>query len=405
MEKILSVCLAKDLPKQIERSSDHMYFVYDKMDLFIGQDLYGDNFAIANTFPSDPIDQFIYILTDGTVHQFIENADVTIARIDRQDQLPVLASIGTSFIVNKNRRYLDDQYRHIVLPYTDGTYQLVYDSGSEVEYDNDTVLKYDTDKEGFKVYSGTDYPLLPTRDFEGKKTTTVDINVKDHMITGKVRISNKDDNILKEKSDGLYATVSDKVSIDTFDNWQEKVYSPYIDEINKYMTAISRILGNTTEEGLQETILNILKDSYATIDDALVNYTEYSEKIDSIESNVTKYVDKTYEETADKLSKSLQEYSEWDELEDLSYLEDFWTDDDANFDPTKTWATLGVSEDFNMPLIVKEVWDTLGPNYDNAAINSEFWDAIAGDVWFDLNSTKSEQFDRPVSSSSIWSEL
>ena len=60
--KTLRVCLSSELPDVLERSSDYLYFAYDKLILYSGQNEVSENFAIATEIPEAQIEGMIYIL-------------------------------------------------------------------------------------------------------------------------------------------------------------------------------------------------------------------------------------------------------------------------------------------------------------------------------------------------------
>ena len=47
--KKLIVCLSKDLPPILDRSSDKVYFTYDKLKLYIGQNIVEENLYLIGT--------------------------------------------------------------------------------------------------------------------------------------------------------------------------------------------------------------------------------------------------------------------------------------------------------------------------------------------------------------------
>lgn len=59
--KTLRVCLSKDLPDILDREPNFLYFLYDKLMLFMGQNIYNDPFCIVPALPDDPISGMLYI--------------------------------------------------------------------------------------------------------------------------------------------------------------------------------------------------------------------------------------------------------------------------------------------------------------------------------------------------------
>ena len=49
--KTLKVCLSEELPIITERDPNTIYFLYDKLLVFLGQSLYNDPYAIVESMP------------------------------------------------------------------------------------------------------------------------------------------------------------------------------------------------------------------------------------------------------------------------------------------------------------------------------------------------------------------
>ena len=67
--KTLRVCLSSDLPGLLDRNPDYLYFLYDKLFLYSGQNMIDVNFVITEHIPDidDQVPGMIYILnTDGS---------------------------------------------------------------------------------------------------------------------------------------------------------------------------------------------------------------------------------------------------------------------------------------------------------------------------------------------------
>ena len=54
MSKILRICKSENLPVLADRDSNYVYFVYDKMAIYLGRNYYSDPFCIVETVPEDP---------------------------------------------------------------------------------------------------------------------------------------------------------------------------------------------------------------------------------------------------------------------------------------------------------------------------------------------------------------
>ena len=122
MAKTLRVCLSSELPSIYDRSINFIYYLYDKLEVFLGKNYYSDPYAIVETFPDNPVLGMLYFcLNDGTVSSYINNTKEIIANIETQEQLEILKQAGTKFFVNSDRRYLDVKTKIISLPFKNGT--------------------------------------------------------------------------------------------------------------------------------------------------------------------------------------------------------------------------------------------------------------------------------------------
>ena len=141
--KTLRVCLSSDLPGLLDRNPDYLYFLYDKLFLYSGQNMIDVNFVITERIPDidDQVSELIYILnTDGSVHRKIDYVDTVVAEIEEDSQIELLRKAGTMYYVNSDHRYMDSQRRTLTLPYNDGNYDLVM-------FDEDRIGEYSLGKD------------------------------------------------------------------------------------------------------------------------------------------------------------------------------------------------------------------------------------------------------------------
>ena len=123
--KTLRVCLSSELPGLLDRKSNYLYFLYDKLLLYNGQNMIDVNFAITDKVPESQIDGMIYILnTDGSVHRKVDYVDTIVAKIENINQIELLKKAGTMYYIDAEHRYIDSQRRILTLPYNDGNYEL-----------------------------------------------------------------------------------------------------------------------------------------------------------------------------------------------------------------------------------------------------------------------------------------
>jgi hypothetical protein len=108
--KTLRVCLSSSLPPLTDRDRNYLYFTYDDLALYSGQNTLYENFVITHEIPEEQVEGMIYILdTDGSVHRKEDYQDLVIAEIEDSSQVEILQKAGTMFYVNSNYKYLDSQ--------------------------------------------------------------------------------------------------------------------------------------------------------------------------------------------------------------------------------------------------------------------------------------------------------
>ena len=217
--KTLRVCKSNDLPAILDRSSDFLYLVYDKLMLYSGQQALADNFVIASSMPEEPVVGMIYILDyDGSVHRYTDYKDITVAEIEDESQIQLLKKAGTMYFINSAHRYLDSQRRTLTLPYDNGTYELNASVKNNHQFTNDTILKFNEKSDRFEVYGPQDEVFIDfSKPFRGYSTESVNLKVDGPRIAADVRISNVLNNILMKAPDGLFVKSDRYVDRETFE--------------------------------------------------------------------------------------------------------------------------------------------------------------------------------------------
>lgn len=319
--KTLRVCLSSELPDILSRSRDFIYFAYDKLILYAGQNAITENFAIVSSMPEDPVVGMIYIFdTDGSVHRYINYSDTTIAKIENSSQINLLKKAGTMYYVNVNRRYLDSQRRTLTLPFNDGTYELAVSMKNNQMFTNDTIMKYNTEHERFEIYGPMDEDFIDfSKPFRGAKTDTLNINVDGPVIRGFVRISNTANNRIKAASDGLYVYLGDKLDSETFAKWSQDVadYKKYCSAVlDKIEAELDNLESIASEEVITEEIMSILRTKYEDIDTAIANYQDVVDSLNRIETTVLSYASELVAQTRNELRSELDENASWEDLDD-----------------------------------------------------------------------------------------
>jgi hypothetical protein len=308
--KTLRVCLSEELPSIENRDPNFIYFLYDKLTIYIGQNLYYDPYVVAESIPENPAYGIMYILLDGTVKAYIDNTITKIATIESEDQIEILKKTGTMFFVNSDRRYLDLNRRVITLPFNNGTYELTVGLANELKFDENTVIGYNKDTNTFEIIGERDdYNLVFTRDYRGSSSNSAEIEVSEHKVSGNVKVSKAYDNEIKVLHDGLYLNAAGKVTKQEFNSWVSN-FDNYKSNIEKYMRDINQEINDgkdiVSEDTVSRKILSALEAKYPEIESDLAKYNELYDQMQDIETNVKKYADDKFAETEASITASLE---------------------------------------------------------------------------------------------------
>lgn len=319
MPKILRVCLARDLPS--ERDSDYIYFTYDHLNVYYGSDdAITEDFAIVDSMPEQPVNHMVYILTDGTLHQYIDYTDVLIAQVLLPEEAELIRKAGTTYFVNGDGKYIDQVKRSLVLPFNNGIYNLVVDAQKDQKYDNNTILKYNEEHGCFEIYgdSAEEYKDYQ-HELHGKDTTSVHTEVSGSKLLASVILSQAFDNALKVLSDGLYVRSDNKVDINDFNQWLSdfKDFRSYAYAVLDNLDAqIAYIESFISEDAINEEIASQLAAEYPNIDTALENYDYIRNQLDIIEYEAMKYATDILNPAIEGIDNRLETASQWENLDD-----------------------------------------------------------------------------------------
>lgn len=321
--KTLRVCLSSDLPGLHDRNPDYLYFLYDKLFLYSGQNMVDVNFSIVDNIPEGQIPGMIYILnTDGTVHRKVDYTDTIVAEIEDDSQIELLKKAGTMYYVDSNHRYMDSQRRTLTLPYNDGYYELTVAAKNDAKFTNNTILKFNENSQKFEMFGERDEDFIDfSKPFRGKTTNTAKINVDGPRITAMVRISNMVGNILKAASDGLVVKSFGFVDSETFDEWTKYVddfrkhAQDILDKIDSELSGVEELI---TPEYIHEEIMTELVQKYPDIDTAIENYQQVADSLSIIENELMTYASSSIYQATNELDEKLERYSNWENL-DNSY--------------------------------------------------------------------------------------
>jgi hypothetical protein len=319
--KTLRVCHSRDLPSIHDRDLNYIYFLYDKLEVFIGQNYYSDPYAIVESFPLSPVAEMLYFcLDDGKIRAKVSLAITEIAEIESPEQLEILKQAGTTFFVNSDRRYLDVKSKLITLPYNNGTYELTLSLANDLKIDKNTVIAFNPETQQFEIVGDIqDYDLVFTRKYRGKDTDSVKTNVEDHKISGEVKLNPAYDNIIKETPNGLYATVNDRVASNVFEAWTEQ-FKNYKEDMDAFIAEITDLIEEAEEiisgDVIGTKIMEALARVYPEIDEAFANYATYAQDIDDFETEIRDYSQQRYDETREELIDIIDDATNdpWDDF-------------------------------------------------------------------------------------------
>lgn len=304
--KTLRVCHSRDLPSIHERDINYIYFLYDKLEVFLGQNYYSDPYAIVESFPSSPVAEMLYFcLDDGKVRAIVSLVETVIAEIESLEQLEILKQAGTTFFVNADRRYLDVKSKLIVLPYNNGTYELTLSLANDIKINENTVIAFNPETQEFEIVGDIqDYDLVFTRKYRGKDTDSVSTNVEDHKISGNVKVNPAYDNIIKETPYGLYASVNDRVTSKVFEAWTDK-FKDYKEDMDAFIEELTDLIEEAEEiisgDVIGTKIMQALAEVYPEIDEALANYNTYAQSIDEFDTEIREYAQERFDDTEEEL--------------------------------------------------------------------------------------------------------
>ena len=309
--KTLRVCHSRDLPSIESRDSNFIYFLYDKLEVFLGQNRYSDPYAIVETYPHDNViaGMLYFCLDDGYVKAQVNLVDTEIALVETEEQLEILKQAGTTFFVNSERRYLDVRTRCISLPFMNGTYELTVSLAADLEINQNTVIAFNPETQQFEIVGDIqDFDIVFTRDYRGKDTNTIKTNVEDHTVSADIKLDPAYENIIKETPYGLLASVSDRVTSDVFDLWRDE-FVHYKENMDAFIEQLADLIERAEEiistDAIARKILAALQEAYPEIESALANFDEYADKIDRLDQDIRSYAENQFTSISEELNQKI----------------------------------------------------------------------------------------------------
>lgn len=322
--KTLRVCHSEDLPSIHDRDINYIYYLYDKLEVFLGQNYYSDPYAIVETYPTDNnvvAGMLYFCLDDGYVRAQVNLETTEIAKIESDEQLEILKQAGTKFFVNADRRYLDVKTKLITLPFRNGTYELTVSLANDLKIDENTVIGFNPVTQEFEIIGDIqDYDLVFSRKYKGIETNTIKTNVEDHKISSDVKLNPAYDNIIKETPYGLYASVNDRVSSTVFEDWIDR-FLEYKDDMETFIIELADLIEEAEEiistDAISRKILESLEQVIPEIDTYLENYDHYAQEIDNFETEIRDYADQRFTSALAEVQEQIDHATNdpWDNFE------------------------------------------------------------------------------------------
>lgn len=330
MMKTLTICPSEFLPPRDNRTRDHIYFVYDKMAVYLGKDTYSDPFCVVEDIPERPVVGMLYITFDGYLKSYYNDKVITIAEIEDPEQLEYLKDAGNIYFMRAEYRYLDLETRTIELPYQNGSFHLSVNLSKEIMINENTVIRFDPSKQRFVVegdHYHNDNALLNIGEYSGGETDSTTVIVDGQTIKANVRISPKEDNLVKKYANGIYVNVSDKVaeqdfkSLVTTYNQYKAVIDNYINELKGYIDQAGIDVSETT---IRDKIVSALEAYQPTIMDVIENYDTMYQELKRLELNTYELVDEKFDELETEITTYLDGITHsWHEFPGNEYYQEY----------------------------------------------------------------------------------
>ena len=160
--------------------------------------------------------------------------------------------------------------------------------------------------------------------YTAKDTKTVNTYIQNDHIHADVKISNKYGNVLQALPDGLYASATDFVNVNEFENLLDVINSQvagfqYImEQLQEYIHGELQLDITLSDETLKQKIRSTLEKYASAIDQAIYEYDQVLSNFHNFENELVEYIRVTLDDLrADTISR----------IEDVHYSWGFFTDD------------------------------------------------------------------------------
>lgn len=309
-EKLLRVITSESLPDVKDRGMNTIYFVYDKMELYLDRTFYSDPFCIVEEVPDHPVEGMLYITTGGLVETYIDYEMVVIGACQSEDEIQLLINAGSVYFMRAEYRYLDLQTKSIILPYQNGTYQLSVNLMKCLQIDKDTVIRYDETTGHFEIDGNhNDTELHINHGYQPIETNSIKTTIEGNRIYSEVKLVEDDTNILRLLTSGLYANMSQYASQEEFERLAQ-LFANYRTSVEAMIAELHAEMEdkgyNITEEIIAEKIAEALEEYEPTIADLIANYeliytqlgyirdiaiSYTKEKVEEVKQEIISYLD------------------------------------------------------------------------------------------------------------------
>ena len=321
-QRILQILTSRELPLPQYREPDHLYYVYDKMKLYLYQSQYADPFSIVEKMPDQSVlvENMLYIVIEtGYMYTYSHNSIVELGHIEINefgdvdpDQMELLKKSGTIYFMNAEERYLDPQTRTLQLPFQNGTYQLTLSLAKDLMIDNETIIKFNEDTEQFEIMGAEFQPDKWLKDiykYRGNWNESIITAVEEgsNAIKSKVNVADLSGNAIKVLGQGLYVNALDFADASRY-NDMVLAFVNYKNIIDRYVLecteAIMTITSTISQETIKQRIIAILEEYKPDIDDMFEKYDQFEEEINLIQY----YLDHDVPEQIDEAEQSIIDY-------------------------------------------------------------------------------------------------
>lgn len=309
----LVICNSENLPAMNDRTNDTIYFVYDKMAIFLGQSFYSDPFCIVEEIPEHPVPAMLYITFTGDVKAYVNDQVTIIAQIEDDTQLQYLNSAGSIYFMKAEYRYLDLQTRVVHLPYQNGEFQLTVNLAKEIMINENTVLRYNPITSQFEIEGDwyEDEGHIPnSAGYTGGETTSTITTFNEKTFLTDVKISQEVNNVLKVFGNGLYVDISTKANKNDFNDLVNS-YIEYKSIIDGYIIELKDAIEDASievsEGTIGEKINQALEEYKPSILDMIDKYDQMYSQLQELQKLYDSGVDEAFNETKKEITDYLND--------------------------------------------------------------------------------------------------